>query len=339
MLLIGGGLAARGPADRRAAPTSLCRSQVSVLTEAPGLSAPEVERNVTFPMENALNGVPGLEELRSVSAPTSARSRSCSATGTDPWFARQLVFERMLQARGDLPEACRRRRSPRSAPASGRSISSWSARRCTRNGLPDAARLGDRAAPARRARRHRGQHQGRRAQAVPGHRPARPPRPPTASPPRSSETAASASAIISGGYIDRPPSPSPCGPSAPTPASRTSGVRPRRSRPTARRSSSSTSPACAARRGPAYGIVTYMGKDRRSRRRHHDAAQARTAATSCTWSGRRGGPGRRRRRAAVIEAAGTTRRRGGCSTRARWRAPPARGEEHPRGRRRWCSSC
>ena len=41
--------------------------QVSVLTDAPGLSALEVERSVTFPLENALNGVPGTVELRSVS--------------------------------------------------------------------------------------------------------------------------------------------------------------------------------------------------------------------------------------------------------------------------------
>src|SRR5690606_35724723 len=73
-------------------------------TEAPGLSAPEVERNVTFPMENALNGVPGLEELRSVSRADLSAITVVFRDGTDPWFARQLVFERMLQARGDLPE-------------------------------------------------------------------------------------------------------------------------------------------------------------------------------------------------------------------------------------------
>ena len=77
--------------------------QVSVLTEAPGLSALEVERNVTFPMENALNGVPGMIELRSVSRADISAITIVFADGTDPWFARQLVFERMLQAKNDLP--------------------------------------------------------------------------------------------------------------------------------------------------------------------------------------------------------------------------------------------
>ncbi|MCY1056551.1 CusA/CzcA family heavy metal efflux RND transporter [Nannocystis sp. SCPEA4] len=101
MLLVGGGLAARSlPID---ALPDISTIQVSVLTEAPGLSAPEVERNVTFPMENALNGVPGLEELRSVSRADLSAITVVFRDGTDPWFARQLVFERMLQARGDLP--------------------------------------------------------------------------------------------------------------------------------------------------------------------------------------------------------------------------------------------
>ncbi|HEY8379735.1 MAG TPA: efflux RND transporter permease subunit, partial [Nannocystis sp.] len=100
-LLLGGTLAAqRLPID---ALPDISTIQVSVLTEAPGLSATEVERNVTFPMENALNGVPGLEELRSVSRADLSAITVVFRDGTDPWFARQLVFERMLQARGDLP--------------------------------------------------------------------------------------------------------------------------------------------------------------------------------------------------------------------------------------------
>jgi cobalt-zinc-cadmium resistance protein CzcA len=100
-LLIAGAIAAKNlPID---ALPDISTIQVTVITEAPGMSALEVERNVTFPMENALNGVPGLEELRSVSRADISSITIVFRDGTDPWFARQLVFERMLQARGDLP--------------------------------------------------------------------------------------------------------------------------------------------------------------------------------------------------------------------------------------------
>jgi cobalt-zinc-cadmium resistance protein CzcA len=101
LLLAGGVVAARNlPID---AIPDISGIQVSVLTEAPGLSALEVERNVTFPMENALNGVPGMVELRSVSRADISAITIIFRDETDPWFARQLVFERMLQAKNDLP--------------------------------------------------------------------------------------------------------------------------------------------------------------------------------------------------------------------------------------------
>ncbi len=101
LLLVGGVVAAKNlPID---AIPDISGIQVSVLTEAPGLSALEVERNVTFPMENALNGVPGMVELRSVSRADISAITIVFNDSTDPWFARQLVFERMLQAQNDLP--------------------------------------------------------------------------------------------------------------------------------------------------------------------------------------------------------------------------------------------
>ena len=64
VLLVGGVIAARSlPID---AIPDISGIQVSVLTDAPGLSALEVERNITFPMENALNGVPGMARQRGV---------------------------------------------------------------------------------------------------------------------------------------------------------------------------------------------------------------------------------------------------------------------------------
>ena len=101
VLLAGGVIAARNlPID---AIPDISGIQVSVLTEAPGLSALEVERNVTFPMENALNGVPGMTELRSVSRADISAITIIFEDDVEPWFARELVFERMLQAKNDLP--------------------------------------------------------------------------------------------------------------------------------------------------------------------------------------------------------------------------------------------
>lgn len=69
--------------------------QVSVLTTAPGLSPLEVERTVTMPIEVALNGTPGVEKLRSVSRASLSNVTAIFKDGTDVWFARQLVLERL----------------------------------------------------------------------------------------------------------------------------------------------------------------------------------------------------------------------------------------------------
>jgi cobalt-zinc-cadmium resistance protein CzcA len=77
--------------------------QVSVLTPTGGLSAYEAENTVCIPIENALNGIPGQSKLRSV-----ADAGVCSVTvmfrdGTDPYFARQLVLERLRGIERELP--------------------------------------------------------------------------------------------------------------------------------------------------------------------------------------------------------------------------------------------
>ena len=89
--------------------------QVSVLTEAPGLSPEEVEQRVTFPIEASLNGVPHLIELRSVSRSGLSAVTIVFRDGTDVWFARQLVLERLRGAEGDLP---RNASTPQLAPVS-----------------------------------------------------------------------------------------------------------------------------------------------------------------------------------------------------------------------------
>lgn len=101
VLLAGGLVAARLlPID---AVPDVSTIQVAVLTEAPGLSSEEVEQMVTFPLETTLNGIPGLIELRSVSRSGLSAITIVFREGTDVWFARQLVVERLRQAEGSLP--------------------------------------------------------------------------------------------------------------------------------------------------------------------------------------------------------------------------------------------
>ena len=100
--LLGGGAfaALRLPID---AVPDTSTIQVSVLTEASGMSSLEVERAVTFPMENALNGVPGMVELRSVSRTGISAVTVVFKDSMDPWFARQLVLERIRGVSDELP--------------------------------------------------------------------------------------------------------------------------------------------------------------------------------------------------------------------------------------------
>ena len=78
--------------------------QVAVLTRAPGYAARDVERVVTVPLENELNGLPGLLELRSVSRGDLSAITLIFDDGVDPWFARQLVLERLWRAAALLPD-------------------------------------------------------------------------------------------------------------------------------------------------------------------------------------------------------------------------------------------
>ena len=78
--------------------------QVQVTTVAPALGPEEVERQVTFPMETALAGLPGLIETRSLSRHGFSQITAIFADRTDIYFARNLVNERIQAAREDLPD-------------------------------------------------------------------------------------------------------------------------------------------------------------------------------------------------------------------------------------------
>jgi cobalt-zinc-cadmium resistance protein CzcA len=78
--------------------------QVQVLTAAPALSPLDVERQITFPVEVAMSGLPDIEEIRSVSKFGLSAVTIVFDDGIDIYFARQLVLERLSQAREQIPE-------------------------------------------------------------------------------------------------------------------------------------------------------------------------------------------------------------------------------------------
>ncbi|WP_033923186.1 efflux RND transporter permease subunit [Sphingomonas sp. 37zxx] len=79
--------------------------QVQINTAAPGLSPLEAEQRLTFPIETAIAGLPGLEYTRSVSRYGLSQVTVVFADGTDIYFARQLVNERLQGVRSTLPPA------------------------------------------------------------------------------------------------------------------------------------------------------------------------------------------------------------------------------------------
>jgi cobalt-zinc-cadmium resistance protein CzcA len=78
--------------------------QVQVLTTAPALGPLEVEKFITFPVETVMSGLPRLAELRSLSKFGLSSVTIVFEEGTDIYFARQLVAERLAQARESIPK-------------------------------------------------------------------------------------------------------------------------------------------------------------------------------------------------------------------------------------------
>lgn len=79
-------------------------SLVQVFTETEGLAPEEVERYVTYPIETAMAGLPKLKNMRSVSNFGLSVVNIYFEDGTDVYFARQVVGERLAEARGNIPD-------------------------------------------------------------------------------------------------------------------------------------------------------------------------------------------------------------------------------------------
>jgi cobalt-zinc-cadmium resistance protein CzcA len=77
--------------------------QVQVNTEAPGYSPLEAEQRITFPIETAMAGLPHLQETRSLSRYGLSQVTVIFEDGTDIYFARQLINERVQEVRQKLP--------------------------------------------------------------------------------------------------------------------------------------------------------------------------------------------------------------------------------------------
>lgn len=77
--------------------------QVQINTTAPGYSPMEVEQRITFPVETIMAGLPGLDYTRSLSRYGLSQVTVIFQDGTDIHFARQLVGQRIQEAKGQLP--------------------------------------------------------------------------------------------------------------------------------------------------------------------------------------------------------------------------------------------
>ena len=134
--------------------------QVQINTVAPALAPEEVERQITFPVEQAISGLPGLQQLRSISKFGLSQVVVTFEDGTDIYFARQLVNERLRV----VELACRHRAAADGAGRhrAGRGLPlrrHRQGRQIARRAAHDP-RLGHQAADADRA--------GRRPRSTPG---------------------------------------------------------------------------------------------------------------------------------------------------------------------------
>src|SRR5947208_5942371 len=113
-LLIAFGLHAATTLPIDAVP-DITTNQVQINTVAPGLSPFETEKQITYPVEVAMSGLPGLVEVRSLSKYALSQVTVVFDDSVNIYFARQLVIERLQGAKERLPAGIE---APQLAPVS-----------------------------------------------------------------------------------------------------------------------------------------------------------------------------------------------------------------------------
>ncbi|MFI8124076.1 efflux RND transporter permease subunit [Acinetobacter sp. ABJ-A23_2] len=86
--------------------------QVQINSQANGFTAPEVEQRITYPIENAMSGIPNLEQTRSISRYGLSQVTIIFKDGTNIYWARQLINQRLQEAKSALPDSIDPQMSP-----------------------------------------------------------------------------------------------------------------------------------------------------------------------------------------------------------------------------------
>jgi cobalt-zinc-cadmium resistance protein CzcA len=95
----------------------LAPPQVELITQWPGHAAEEIERLVTLPIEVEMNGAPKMDVMRSISLYGLSDVRLTFDEGTDDYFARQVVFERLSDVQPNLPSGVQPSMAPLFSPS------------------------------------------------------------------------------------------------------------------------------------------------------------------------------------------------------------------------------
>ena len=90
----------------------ITNTQVQINTQANGFTALEIEQRITYPIENAMSGMPNMEQTRSISRYGLSQVTIIFEDGTDIYWARQLINQRLQEAMGEMPEKIQPTMSP-----------------------------------------------------------------------------------------------------------------------------------------------------------------------------------------------------------------------------------